>query len=122
MYRAHLNYQIMGPWHEWVMVKFILENKNISDLKKLNTQQQPPYLDNDEYPLKVLCFFKAERQPEINAIVQSCEARNHGHDSILFQQWRKECTSNVLTHFEPLLCAVPVDSFGQHVLVVEDDP
>jgi len=34
MYRAHLNYQIMGPWHEWVMVKFILEDKNISDLKK----------------------------------------------------------------------------------------
>jgi len=79
----------MGPWYEWVVVKFIFKDGNDSNSKMEQNTQQPLYFDNDEYLSKVFCFFKADRKPEIHAIVQSYEPRHHGHDSILFQQWRK---------------------------------
>jgi len=71
LYRAHQNHQSIGPWYEWVMVKFIFKDGNDSNSKMEQNTQQPLYFDNDEYLSKVFCFFKADRKPEIHAIVQS---------------------------------------------------
>jgi len=59
--------------------------------------------------------------PEINALVHSCYARDPNLDSVLLQRWQKETVRQRNNHHEPVLRCVPVDSFGEHVLVVEDD-
>jgi len=77
---------------------------------------------DNEYPSKILCFFCADDNPDVYAIVQPCEKRNQELDSILTQWWRKEWHWIFVAHYQPVLQAVSVDSFGQLVLVVEDDP
>jgi len=92
---------IIKAWHlgnESVIVKFIFEYKWFWLWKGTKYTTTTSYFDNDEYPSKVIHLFKADRKPEIHAIVKSCESRNHGHDSILFSVWRKEITSKLVTH------------------------
>ena len=66
-------------------------------------------------------FFHANNDPEVHAIIQSCENRNRELDSILTQCWTKEFRRTSVSHYEPVVRAMSVDSFGQRVLVVEDD-
>jgi len=71
-------------------------------------------------PSNILCFFVAQDNEEVHALVQSCHLSNHEQDSILFQWWSKEYVrrGNI---FQPMLHFVPVDSFGCSILVIEDD-
>jgi len=110
----------MGPWFEWAMIKFASVEPIIYDTNG-EDGQQPSYFQDDEYPSKILCFFHANNDPEVHAIIQSCENRNCELDSILTQRWTKEFRRTSVSHHEPVVQAVSVDSFGQHVLVVEDD-
>jgi len=112
----------MGPWFEWTMIKFVTDEQIISDSDRVDNGQLPLYFQDDEYPSKPLCFFHADDDPEVYAIVQSCEKRNQELDSILTQRWRKEWHQISVLHYQPVLQAVSVDSFGQHILMVEDDP
>ncbi len=55
-------------------------------------------------------------------MVQSCCHRDTEQDSILFQRWKKEICQRANQHYEPILHAISVESFGECVLVIEDDP
>jgi len=66
-------------------------------------------------------FFIADKKPDVYAIVQSCIARDSEQDSILLQCWEKEYIRSLHQSYAPVLHVVPVESFGEHVLVVEDD-
>jgi len=48
----------MGPWYDWVMVQFIFEYEDDSDSETDESQQQPPFLDDDEYPSKIFASSK----------------------------------------------------------------
>ena len=67
-----------------------------------------------------MCFFVVDDEQDTWALVQSCCESNHQNDSILFQRWSKEYTARIQS-VEPMLRAVPVDSFGCRIFVVEDD-
>ncbi len=56
------------------------------------------------------------------AIVQSCIGRDIEQDSILLQCWEKEYVRALQQSYAPIIHAVPVESFGECALVVEDDP
>jgi len=58
-------------------------------------------------------FFVADKDNDIYALVQSCIDRDPDQDSILYQHWEKEAIRKTITHYEPMLHAVPVESFGQ---------
>ena len=73
-----------------------------------------------ENPSKIMCFFVVDDEQDTRALVQSCCESNHQNDSILFQRWSKEYTARIQS-VEPMLRAVPVDSFGCRIFVVEDD-
>jgi len=75
----------------------------------------------NEYPCKIFCFLKFHDNDEIVAIVQSCQENNHENDSILYQRW-KETGHAVGGRTQPWLHMVPASPFGEHVLVIEDDP
>jgi len=117
---VHPNYQSMGPWHDWVMVTFAEEGDDDTVEEEVE-ENDDRYFQDDEFPSKILCFFVADKQPEIFAIVQSCIARDHKQDSILLQRWEKEYVRSLHQNYTPVLHAVPVESFGECVLVVEDD-
>jgi len=55
-------------------------------------------------------------------MVQSCSNRDTEQDSILCQKWNKEICQIANQHYEPVLHVVSVESFGEHVLMIEDDP
>jgi len=67
-------------------------------------------------------FFQVVGHPEIQAMVHSCSNRDTEQDSILFKRWNKEMCQKANQCYEPVLHAVSVESFGEHVLVIEDDP
>jgi len=120
IYQAHQNFQSMGPWHDWVMVTFADDGEHDTDKEELEEKDET-YFQDDEFPSKILCFFVVDKKPDIYAIVQSCIARDREQDSILFQHWEKEYIRSVHQTYAPVLHAVPVESFGERVLVVEDD-
>ena len=49
-----------------------------------------------------------------------CEISNHDKDSCLFQHWKKEFQYRG-PNAKPILCVVPIESFGCQVLVIEDN-
>ncbi len=55
------------------MIKFVTDEQIVSDSNRVNNGQPPPYFQDDDYPSKILCFFCADDDPEVYAIVQSCE-------------------------------------------------
>jgi len=71
-------------------------------------------------PSKIMCFFVVDEEEETHALVQSCCDSNHQNDSCLFQRWSKEHTARVQC-VELMLRAIPVDSFGCWIFVIEDD-
>jgi len=84
-------------------------------------QNDETYFQDDKFPSKILCFFIVDKKPDVYAIVQSCIARDSEQDSILLQCWEKEYIRTLPQSYAPVLHAVPVESFGEHVLVVKDD-
>ena len=58
---------------------------------------------------------------ETYAVVHSCVNRDTDQDSILLQRWNKEMLWKANQCYEPVLHAVSVESFGEHILVIEDD-
>jgi len=120
LYWAHSNYQSMGPWHDWVMVTFA--NDDDDDVSNHDMQnKEEMYFQNDEFPLKILCFVVVDKEPEIHAIVQSCIVRDSEQDSILLHQWEKEYIRTMHQTYSPVFHVVPVESFGERVLFVEDN-
>jgi len=79
------------------------------------------YFNDNEYPSKIYCFLVVQH-PEIHAVVHSCSNQDTDEDSILFQRWNKEMLQKANQHYKPVLHAVSVESFGEHILVIEDDP
>jgi len=59
---------------------------------------------------------------EVFAVVQSCKENLHEDDSILYQRWQKETEDVASGKSRPWLHIVPVDAFGERILVIEDDP
>ncbi len=66
--------------------------------------------------------FVADKKPDMYAIVQSCIVRDIEQDSILLQHWEKEYIRTLHQSYAPVMHAVPVELFGECVLVVEDNP
>jgi len=66
-------------------------------------------------------FFVADKKPDIYAIVQSCIVRDSEQDLILLQCWEKEYIRTLHQSYAPVLHAVPVELFGECVLVVNDN-
>ena len=62
-----------------------------------------------------------DKKPDVYAIVQSCIARDSEQDSILLQCWEKECFRSLHQSYAPVLHVVPVESFGECVLVAKVD-
>jgi hypothetical protein len=122
LYRAHPDYRGMGPWHDWVMVTFAQAGARLIAQATRNHHAAKHYFQPDEYPCKIFCFLKRSDNNEIFAVVQSCKENEHEDDSILYQRWQKEFEDVVGGGSRPWLHIVPVDSFGDRVLVIEDDP
>ncbi len=59
-------------------------------------QNDDRYFKEDEYPSKILCFFITNRKPDLYSIVQSCIGRDIEQDSIVLQQWEKECVRHCI--------------------------
>ena len=116
-FRAHPNFRQSGAWHDWVMVAYEsdLVPEDDPELVKLSL----PFHCH-ENPSKIMCFFVVDDEQDTRALVQSCCESNHQNNSILFQRWSKEYTARIQS-VEPMLHAVPVDSFGSRIFVVEDD-
>jgi len=66
--------------------------------------------------------FHCQHNSRFYMAVQSCTDRDKDQDLILLQQWKKEYVRTSNQCNAPVLYSVPVECFGEHVLVVEDDP
>ncbi len=98
-----------------VMYEPFDDNDNISV-----TSLELPF-DVHENPSKIMCFFVVDDDSDIYALVQSCDNSNHDDkDSCLFQHWTEEFQYRGHVA-KTILRAVPVESFGHQVLVIEDD-
>jgi len=116
-FHAHPNFRQSGAWHDWVMVAYE-SDFDLKDDPNLVQLSLPFHCCNN--PSKIMCFFVVDEEEETCALVQSCCDSNHQNNSCLFQRWSKEHTARVQC-VEPMLRAVPVDSFGCRIFVVEDD-
>jgi len=115
LYCSHPDYHGMGPWHDWVMVMFAL-NGNCVISQSIRQRHCKKYcFQPDEYPCKMLGFLKCHDNAVIIAVVQSCKENDHNPNE-------KETGNVVGGRKQPWLHMVPVNAFGECVLVVEDDP
>jgi len=121
LYQAHPDYLSMGAWYDWTMVTFVNEDSDIS-VQANKEDEMEPYFNRDEYASNFYCFFRVIEHPEIHAVVQSCSDRDTEPDSILFQGWNKEMFQKANQCYESILHAMSVESFSEHVLIIEDDP
>jgi len=46
IYRAHQNYQSMGPWHDWVMVTFADDGEHDTDEEELEEKDETYFQDD----------------------------------------------------------------------------
>jgi hypothetical protein len=131
-FRAHPNYRSNGYWYDWVMVNFQVDNDIDGDnvdshrSKRHRTIETGNRYPDEYYPAKILCFFADPIDKEIMALVHSCDDNDHSEDSALCEVWSleyqvKRDSSNALVAF-PTIRAVPVSSFDEAVLVIEEMP
>ncbi len=80
LYHAHPNYQSMGIWHDWVMVTYAKDGED-DTVENVMQQNDETYFQDDEFPSKILCFFIADKKPDIYEIVQSCIVRDIRFDT-----------------------------------------
>ena len=121
LYRAHPDYFSMGAWYDWSMVTFETDDSDMSSHADAEDDVDN-YFNDNEYPCKILCFFRVMGDCEIYAVVHSCINRDTDQDSILLQRWNKEMVRKANQRYEPVLHSVSVECFGERVLVIEDDP
>ncbi len=122
--RAHPNYRSDGPWYDWVMVA--LEGQASSSKRKQGRNIQGHW-DIKFIPAKVLCFFQVDSYTNSTfALIHPCRRSKHSGDSILFERWQLEykqsSTTSNQSKMVPFLQYVNVNSFGDSVLVIEDEP
>jgi hypothetical protein len=138
-FRSHPNYRSNGSWYDWVMVRYEdeIEHSTISPPTKrqrvenvtgASSQEEDP--EDDRYPdtyfpAKILCFFRDPVDGELNALVHTCEYSDHTQDSVLCEVWELEFEVHTIrgtTEAYPTLRAVPVSSFDEPVLVLQEMP
>jgi len=118
LYWAHPDYFSMGAWYNWTMVTFESDDSDISVHDDVD-EVIDKYFNDNEYPSKIFCFFWVMEDPKTHAVVHSCCNRDTDQDSILFQRWNKEMLWKANQCYEPVLHAVSVESFGEHILVID---
>jgi hypothetical protein len=132
LYRAHPNYQGIGEWYDWAMVKFGMHGF---------------------FPSKILLFYRkhdpvvdvmtsAVTSSGIHAIIHSCKYREGTstertkkfHKTRLCSRWVAESIPKPLAMMPtmhgppekwpkiPLLRSVPVEALDEHVYVIEENP
>jgi hypothetical protein len=112
-FRAHHNYRLNGPWHDYVMVAFSADGTNPQTCVG-NQAKTPPCFDpyappfgEQYYPCKILAFLSIPNKlntvepNRVVAIVQLCETRSSTDvlsDTRLLQVWSLEYDKKVNTN------------------------
>jgi len=114
-FRAHPNYRKTGCWHDWVMVMY--EDDDNSDSEDDDTEN---LFDRNENPSKILCFFMVDDSEKSMLWYNLVTLVIINKIPFFFNYGKKEYVrrGNI---FQPMLCFVPVDSFGCSILVIEDN-
>ena len=122
-FRSNPFFNSRHPWYDWVMVRWSTWdcNRNPDGLGFW----EPRYI-----PAKIMCIFLDPLLGTLHALVHSCEESDHSGDSVTCERWKLEYRSSKkrgggprTTHkMVPVLRKVLVDSFGDRVMVVADDP
>ena len=119
IFRAHPNYRDKGPWHDWVLVRWIgnaRRHQSFRFAKEDHKRLQIDFGDNvpgkDNYcysPAQLLCFFQLE--DDLHAVGLCCEYKCK-RSSVFSTQWqlRNQIENQVLT-------VIPVDSIVRHCCI-----
>ncbi len=116
-FRAHPNYRSEGSWYDWVLVKFHVDGMGIQ-----------------YYPSKILTFFTIQEKDTMDsskspsnkgalALIHSCESKDSDSTTAITERWNLEYeTKHPQKSLQPVYRVVSVDTFGEAVYVIEEQP
>lgn len=124
--RCDPNYNSEGPWYDWVMVNFQIDDES-KVLEDADTGT--PFYQQGCVPCKVLAFVEDHDTKEINAVVHVCDYQTRQDmigRSVLLEQWRLQYYPSSDREHQGMLCAgveiVSLDSIVDRCMVVQEYP
>ena len=126
--RCHPNYMNEGPWYDWVIVAYEMEESDRIDRTHMDFGGKEPFHPEGMVPCKVLGFVM-DGTPEgnIKAIVHTCDFQSFEEGrsgSVLIESWRLSYYQRNGRHnyLYPFIDVVDLESIHDIAFVVEEYP
>ena len=124
IFRCHDNYRQLGPWYDWVMLRWEREdNYNYAQ----PVECRAGYGDNDTIaanhlyaPGQILGFVEAADGCGVSIVVSTCDF-SHSKGSVFSTEWKRSYVYHVGQPKTHNICLVDVDAIVRHCLMVPHD-
>ena len=124
IFRGHANYRQLGPWYDWVMVRWAREdNRNYGQ----PVSCQAGYGDDETIaadhlysPSQILGFVDALDGQGLRAVVATCDF-THSQGSVFSTTWTRSYVYQVGIPKRPHISLVDVNAIVRHCLMVPHD-
>jgi hypothetical protein len=128
--RCHPNYRNEGPWYDWVIVAYEIDESERIDRTHVDIGGTEPFYTEGMVPCKVLGFVRDNSQEgKIKVIVHTCDFQSFEEGrsgSVLIESWRLSYQQNKRggqwRYRYPVIDVVELESIHDAALVVEEYP
>ncbi len=135
IFRGHADYRSMGPWYDWVMLRWAREDNQRyagdADCQAAYGDDEATALEHLYAPGKILGFVSEESancdketesasKGEMMAVVSTCDF-SHSRDSVFSTKWQQSYVYHAGNRKAPNIQLVDVNSIVRHCLMVPHD-